>query len=245
MLATRLSLAFTALLLLSGCLLTPGKFTSTLDIKADRSFAFTYRGEVIAQDMDSMMKPSDPASGETNDGAVGASPTAFFQEEGGDTSELAPKPDTADSRAKMEALAAALTKEKGFRAVRYLGDGKFDIDYAISGTLTHAFLFPFNSDAEVLVPFIAVELRGDDRVRVKAPGFANGQGKARAPIGGDTGVDAAKYLDGTFTLTTTAEIVSQNQEDGPTTVAGAKRLLWKVTPLTNEAPMAVLRFPGR
>ncbi len=244
MLATRLSLAFAALLLLPGCLLTPGKFTSTLDIRADRSFAFAYRGEVIAQDMDGMMQPADPAAGDKGEQPSGTSPTAFFQEDGPAAGTPA-KPDTAESRAKMDALAAALTREKGFRSVRYLGEGKFDIDYAISGSLTHAFLFPFNTDAEVLVPFIAVELRGDDRVRVKAPGFANGQDKVRSPMGGGNGSDAAKYIDGTFTLTTNAEIVSQNQEDGPGTVAGGRQLSWKVTPLTGEAPMAVLRFPGR
>ena len=37
-------------LLLTGCLLTPGKFQSTLSINADRTFAFAYKGEVIAVD---------------------------------------------------------------------------------------------------------------------------------------------------------------------------------------------------
>jgi hypothetical protein len=49
-------------------------------------------------------------------------------------------------------------------------------------------------------------------------------------------------LDGTFTLTTSAEIISQNQEDGAETLPdGAKRLSWRVTPATRDAPMAVLR----
>ena len=240
----RLTIALGALLLLSGCLLVPGKFTSSLDIRADRSFTFTYRGEVIAQDTDSMV-PSDSPGGEKSGDDASIKPTAFFQEDTGATDGASAKPDSPETRAKMEALAEALTKEKGFRSVRYLGKGKFDIDYALSGTLTHTFLFPFNTDAEVLVPFIAVELRGDDRVRVKAPGFANGQDKARAPMGGGNGSDANKFLDGTFTLTTNAEIVSQNQEEGPATIPGGKRLSWKVTPLTNQAPMAVIKFPAK
>ncbi len=71
-------------------------------------------------------------------------------------------------------IAAALAKEKGFRSARYLGNRTFAIDYAIAGRLDHAFLFPFNIDAQIVLPFVAVELRGEDRVRVKAPGFANG-----------------------------------------------------------------------
>lgn len=33
-------------LLLAGCLLTPGKFASTLDLRKDGQFAFTYKGEI-------------------------------------------------------------------------------------------------------------------------------------------------------------------------------------------------------
>ena len=53
---------------------------------------------------------------------------------------------------------------------------------------------------------------------------------------------AAKALNGTFTLTTDAEIVSQNQEDGAQTLANGKRIVWRVTPLTSEAPAATLRL---
>jgi hypothetical protein len=53
--------------------------------------------------------------------------------------------------------------------------------------------------------------------------------------------DAAKALDGRFTLTTNAEIVSQNQEDGAQSAAEGKRIVWRITPLTGEAPMATLR----
>ena len=33
-------------LLLTGCLLSPGKFTSTLDVRKNRRFAFAYTGEI-------------------------------------------------------------------------------------------------------------------------------------------------------------------------------------------------------
>ncbi|MCH3002771.1 hypothetical protein K3W91_14825, partial [Listeria monocytogenes] len=52
--------------------------------------------------------------------------------------------------AQNRAIATALAKEVGYRKVTYLGDGKFSIDYAISGTLDRGFLWPYNLDAEVL-----------------------------------------------------------------------------------------------
>ena len=48
---TRICAALTPLILLSACLLTPGKFDSSLNIRKDGTFTFTYRGEVLAQDM--------------------------------------------------------------------------------------------------------------------------------------------------------------------------------------------------
>ena len=48
-------------------------------------------------------------------------------------------------------------------------------------------------------------------------------------------------LDGTFTLTTDAEVVSQNNEGGATAGPNGKTITWKASPLTKDAPMAVLR----
>lgn len=242
----RAASALAAVLLLSACLVTPGKFVSTLDIRADRSFAFTYKGEIIASDIGKGMdnKPGEPI-GDTAPG--GAQDSAYrpvlWQEGKAPTKEEAF--DTASGKgdeAQMQAIAAALLKEKGFRAARYMGNHRFEIDYAIEGRLTHNFLFPFNSDAQIVLPFVAVELRGADRVRVKAPGYSNGFDKSQSPMGGSSGSDdAAKALDGVFTLTTDAEIVSQNQEEGAQATPRGKQILWKVTPLTSEAPTATLR----
>lgn len=240
-----------ASLLLSSCLVTPGKFESTLDIRADRSFSFTYKGEILATDMGKGLgsTPGD-VNGGSGDPIEGATPkdrqsslhTALQSKEQSKPEErFDAKTDKSDEQ-QMQAIATALSREKGFRAARYMGNHRFEIDYALSGRLTHAFLFPFNSDAQIVLPFVAVELRGDDRVRVKAPGYSNGYDKSQNPMGGSgSGDDAAKALDGTFTLTTNAEIVSQNQEDGAQTVPQGKRIVWKVTPLTSEAPAATLR----
>ena len=236
----RAASALACCLMLGACLVTPGKFESTLDIRADRQFSFTYKGEIISSDMKGLGSSDEDLIGddapEKKDSALHK--TAMQKGSGGSFDNRS----AAGDEAQMQAIAAALSKEKGFRSARYMGNHRFEIDYAISGRLTHNFLFPFNSDAEIVLPFVAVELRGDDRMRVKAPGYSNGFDKSREPMGqSGPGEDASKALDGHFTLTTDAEIVSQNQEDGAQSVAGGKRIVWRITPLTSEAPMATLR----
>lgn len=249
------------MLLLPGCLVTPGKFESSLGIRADRSFTFAYKGEIIASDMGKGLggfegneTDNEPLGNAVPEGKPSALTNALLWEEKSAATPPGKKEERFDDKSakaadpdedtRLNAIAAALLKEKGFRAARYMGNRIFEIDYAIDGTLTHAFLFPFNIDAQIVLPFVAVEMRGSDRVRVKAPGFANESDKNQTMMGG-SGDEAAKALKGTFTLTTDAEIVSQNQEEGPTDSPRGKQLRWTISPLTREAPMAVLRFRGK
>src|SRR5690349_9250592 len=109
---TRVLLALSAPLMLTGCLLTPGKFASKLVLNADRSFIYSYVGEVYA--LDQSMPPS------------GA------EDKPADTAKK-----KAEAETKNRAIADALSKEAGYRSVRYLGDGRFTIDYQVSGQLTH------------------------------------------------------------------------------------------------------------
>lgn len=249
---TRLCAALLALLMLSACLLTPGKFTSTLDIRKDGSFTFTYAGEVIATDptpsTDSLGKSSGDAAGYGEDDGGDAVYQKIAAKKPAKPSDSASKDAMTDKdkQTKMKAIADALSKEAGFRSVKYLGGDKIAVDYSISGRLDHSFIFPFNIDAQAVIPFLAVELRKDGKVRVQAPGFANESDKTggamggMGPMGGSN--SSAQYLDGSFTLTTDAEIVSQNQEEGATTVPDGKRITWRVTSATRTAPMAVLKL---
>ncbi len=59
----------------------------------------------------------------------------------------------------------------------------FDVDYAVKGTLTTNFTYPFNSDAEVMLPFVVVEARKDGTVRMRAPGFGMAPGQNGAAAG--------------------------------------------------------------
>lgn len=243
-----IALAVLAPVLLIGCAFSPGKFTSTLTILADRSFTFSYQGEVIAVDiageMAKGMGDAFKGLGDKDDkkkttttwlrDAVWQEEDAPAGEEGDSATEDAEE--AAKKEAKFKAIAEALTKEAGYRSVVYKGDGVFVIDYQISGSLTHGFMWPFNVDAEVIFPFVVVELRGADMVRVKAPAFGDsdsaGKGKSDA---------ANAKLDGTFTLITDGELVSQNNEDGAKTEGNRRTITWKATPLSKDAPMAVVK----
>ena len=222
--------------LLASCVLTPGKFTAMLSINADRSFAFSYTGEVIA------IEAEDSVKGLSDLKAEGSEPgDAKPTDETTKAAKKAAAKARADQRNRM--IAAALMREAGYRKVVYLGEGKFVIDYAVRGTLNHAFQWPYNLDGEVVFPFLAVELRQGGMVRVKAPAFANEGSKSLPGLpGGATLPDPASALDGVFTLDTDAEIVSQNEENGVQMVAGRKRMVWKATPSLKQAPTAVLKL---
>jgi hypothetical protein len=223
---TRLALILAAPLLLVSCLLTPGKFVSTLDIRADRGFTFTYAGEVIATEE----KMDDTKACEM---VEGCDPKAV-------AGEKAKK--AADKEAKLRGIAEALQREVGYRSVEYLGERTFRVDYAASGRLDRNFVFPFNSDAAAVFPWIAIELRKDGTARIKAPGFGEDNDMPGAgempPMG-----DSSSKRDGTFTLTTDAELVMQNEEGGiQPGPDGSKKIVWRVTPTSKTVPTAVIRF---
>lgn len=264
----RIAVALALVASLSSCLLTPGKFTSNLDIRRDRSFTFTYVGEVIAP-------PMTPGSSDSNDSDDSTTPPTESDGQpssdfGGDAVMMKiaakakggakgnaatpdgalPAPETPADAKKMEALADALSHEYGYRSVKYLGNYRFAIDYAITGKLDHSFLFPFNVDGEVIIPFVVIELRGKDKIRLKAPGYARNENSGGGAMGGmgamgggsPASKEAENALDGVFTLTTDATIISQNQENGAETLPdGRKRITWRATPATKDAPLAVVQ----
>ena len=248
-----IALAILAPILLVGCAFSPGKFVSTLTILADRSFTFSYQGEVIAVDIAGEMAKGmgDAFKGLGDEDDKKKTTTSLLRDAAWQEDEDSPTADEEESaeddaaevakkEAKFKAIAEALTKEAGYRSVTYKGDGVFVVDYQISGKLTHNFLWPYNLDAEVIFPFVVMELRGADMVRVKAPAF----GDSDSPGKGKSD-DAKSKLDGTFTLITDGEIVSQNNEDGAKTDGTRRTVTWKATPLSKDAPMAVVKVAPR
>ncbi len=244
-----IALAVLAPVLLVGCAFSPGKFVSTLTILADRSFTFSYQGEVIAVDIAGEMAKGmgDAFKGMGDEDDKKKTTTSLLRDAAWQEDEEAPATEEEDSakddaeeaakkEAKFKAIAEALSKEAGYRSVTYKGDGVFVVDYQISGKLTHNFLWPYNIDAEVIFPFVVLELRGADTVRVKAPAFGDSDSQSKGKSD-----DAKSKLDGTFTLITDGEIVSQNNEDGAKNDGTRRTVTWKATPLSKDAPMAVVK----
>jgi len=122
--------------------LTPGSFVSKLTVNGDRTFSFAYKGEVVALDPSSAMKViGDSSHGKPNDMDAPKADAAKSNAEKPD----ATSPEDAD--AKNREIAAALSKEAGYNFVVYRSRGKFDIDCAISGSVSHSLLLTFNADA--------------------------------------------------------------------------------------------------
>jgi hypothetical protein len=238
----RFAFAAAAALVLSSCILSPGKFVSTLHIAKDRSFTFTYVGEVILLDPASAMQQG------VQEGLNSAAPSGEdgMGEEGDISDNVAaaepappaPAAETAQQIAEGKAIAEALSKEVGYRSVEYLGKNKFRVDYVMTGRLDRSFAYPINLDAKSVIPWIAVEVRKDRTARVMAIAFGdmdNGMGGAGKPPSEE------KERSGTFTFTTDAELVMQNNEEGMAPGPG-KKVVWKVTPTSKTVPTAVVRF---
>ncbi|HET9639867.1 MAG TPA: hypothetical protein VFP12_11735 [Allosphingosinicella sp.] len=239
----RFAFVAAAALLLSSCILSPGKFVSTLHIAKDRSFTFTYVGEVILLDPAAAMQQG------MQDGLAGAAPSGDegMSDEEDVSSNLAesappapaaPAAETAQQIAEAKAIAEALSKEVGYRSVEYLGKNKFRVDYSMTGKLDRSFVFPINMDAKSIIPWLVVEVRKDRTARLQAIAF----GDQSTDMGSAAKPDSQpKERDGTFTFTTDAELVMQNNEDGMAPGPG-KKVVWRVTPASKTVPTAVVRF---
>ena len=140
---------------------------------------------------------------------------------------------------------------QGWKRVTHKGNGVFDVDYEISGRMERDFLFPLFPEIDAVIPFVQVNRRNDRSVRVAAPGFAvNEQMMGPAMMGaamasqapaGPTGFKLPRP-EGSFTITTDGEILTNNTNDGPSGAGAAKVLKWTVGPLDKKKPEALIRL---
>jgi hypothetical protein len=145
-------------------------------------------------------------------------------------------------------FAERLMKYQGWKSVAYKGKGVFDVVFHQDGRLGQDFAFPLMPDSDMMIPFIVIRQRTDGSVQVTAPAFVGGQGvfAARAamqglpgPKGGDGPVSRAE---GRFTITTDAEILTNNSEDGPVASPTGKQVRWDVTSRSNRIPEMLVRL---
>jgi len=155
-----------------------------------------------------------------------------------------------EDEATMQALAAQIARQKGWKSVVYRGKGIFDVDYEIAGMLDRDFLFPVYPDASVIYPMVIARRRADGTVQITAPSFANTAGNPMAAMammgamGGDADKEAASPspANGGFTLKTDAPILTNNTEDGAAPMGTMQQLYWPVTPRTTKIPETLLRL---
>lgn len=260
-------------LLLAACMFSPGKFDSTLDIRRDGRFTFTYIGEMHFLALSELAKASEKSATFTPEpcldddtGEVKTCTSAQLAEQRETwererkAKEESDKREAQSMKAIMgdldmtdpktgEELAARLRRQAGWRRVDYRGDGLFDVEFSLSGTLDHDFAFPTIEQFPMGNAFVQLTLRGDGSVRVDAPAFGPTAGAGMlsglaASAGASPNGDLAKMPvpDGRFALITDAQILANNTDEGPHTVPIGQQLDWTVDARTKAAPMALVRL---
>jgi hypothetical protein len=183
--------------LLAGCLLTPGKFTSSLDLRKGGAFTYKYDGEIhllalskLAQmgqaaDSDEYVEEAcydDETFEERDCTAEEKAEHRKAWEEGAAARKAKKEQDAAAMRAMLggidpadpaaaEELAARLRRQVGWSRVDYKGDGLFDVSFALTGKLDHDFLFPTFEGFPMANFFVTASRRVGGTVRIDAPGF--------------------------------------------------------------------------
>ncbi|MFA7596733.1 MAG: hypothetical protein WCY92_10285 [Novosphingobium sp.] len=269
--------AVLATALLGACFLAPGRFVSGLDIRKDGQFTFSYTGEIhmlalskLAEDAAEEEFEQDPCidedSGEERDctRAEIAEQKKLWEEGRQERAEQRKRDaeqmrtllggiDPSDPKA-ADQLVERLRRQEGWKRVDYKGNGLFDVDFSVTGKLTHDFAFPTIERFPMANPFVQLSLRKDGAVRLDAPAFAANPadpmrmmmlGNASG-LGGDESKPNLPETSGTFTLTTDGAILANNTDEGPQPATTGKQLRWTIggSPMGNTpaAPMALIQL---
>ena len=259
-------------------MLSPGAFTSELHLMKDGRFSYSYDGEIqmlaltkLAQMSSKSEETFQAECWNENFEERECTPSEVDEQRAGWEAEAAQREakrredaetakilfggiDPSNPEAAQE-LAAKLQRQRGWEEVTYKGDGLFDVDFRISGRMTHDFAFPVVEKMPMSTMFVTVVLRDDGQVRVDAPGFANtgGNNPMQGMMGGMAGLmqmsskeeeEPPKIAlpDGTFTIITDGRILANNTDEGPQATSHGQALVWKISPRTQEAPTALIAF---
>lgn len=206
------TLVAAATLLLSGCFVSPGSFTSSIDLRKDGRFSYAYNGEIYLlglsklAELGSKAKDSEPFKAltcytddeEMKERECTADELAKQKadwEENRKADESRKKRDVEMMKAMLggidpsspkaaEELATRLRRQAGWKSVVYKGDGLFVVDFAISGHLDYDFQFPTMERFPMANAFVVLNKRADGSVRMDAPAFGQpAQGNPMANMG--------------------------------------------------------------
>lgn len=260
-------------LALSACILSPGTFDATLDLRRDGRFTFSYNGQIYLL---ALSKLADMSNQATEDFVASTCWDDDFNERECTEEEIAEQRatwnvdaeqrraraeqdaaamrqmlggiDPADPKA-AEELAARLRRQEGWKRVDYRGDGLFEVEFSLSGTLGHDFVFPTFERFPLTNTFVVANVRQGRSVRIEAPGFT-AQGAAnpfQAMVAGmatapDATTPPIPDMDGTFRVVTEGQILANNTDEGPRSSPDGQVLEWKVNQRTETAPMALIQL---
>lgn len=260
-------------LALSACILSPGTFDATLDLRRDGRFTFSYNGQIYLL---ALSKLADMSNQATEDFVASTCWDDDFNERECTEEEIAEQRatwnvdaeqrraraeqdaaamrqmlggiDPADPKA-AEELAARLRRQEGWKRVDYRGDGLFEVEFSLSGTLGHDFVFPTFERFPLTNTFVVANVRQGRSVRIEAPGFT-AQGAAnpfQAMVAGMATAPEATTppipdMEGTFRVVTEGQILANNTDEGPRSSPDGQVLEWKVNQRTETAPMALIQL---
>lgn len=183
-------------LALSGCFMSPGKFTSEFALTGGDGFTFTYEGEIfflglskLAQ-MDAAQEEFTPPDCYDYDTSESRDCTEEELSDARASWDAGAADRAAEAKKKAEQMAAImggidpsdpgaaeeliklLKRQKGWERVVHKGDGVFDVSYRVTGTMGHDFMFPMIEGFPPTNPFVQAFVRQGGQVRINAPGFA-------------------------------------------------------------------------
>lgn len=200
-------------LLLTGCLVSPGKFESQLVLKSEGTFSFAYEGEIFFLGLSKLAQMGAASEEfeaatcyddnydevECTEAELDEQRSAWeanaqaraekAQKEAAQMAQLMGGIDPTDPEA-TEELRQLLLRHRGWNRVEHKGDGLFDVSYAVEGELSHDFMYPVIEGFPSANLFVQVILRDNDAVRVNAPGFSaeNDNNPMGAMMGGMAGL---------------------------------------------------------
>ncbi|MBX7514848.1 hypothetical protein K3179_09865 [Qipengyuania sp. GH38] len=277
------TLAAASSLALTGCLLSPGTFTSEMQLMKDGTFAYSYDGEIQMLALSKLAEMGakseekfeaecvDEETWEVRECSLaevneqraewqeGASERrAKAEREAEQAKQMLGGFDPSDPEAAQK-LAEQLERQRGWETVEYKGDGIFDVDFSVTGKMTHAFAFPMVEKMPMANMFVTMMLRDGNQVRVDAPGFASqgggnpmqgmmagmmglaSMGKAKGE-GEDGEMPNILMPNGTFTIVTDGRILANNTDEGPVNNPRGQTLVWEIDQRTEQAPTALIAF---
>lgn len=194
------ALAAAAALALSACIVSPGAFRASLDLRKEGEFTFAYTGEIYLLALSQLADMAKDAEG--SDDEFTQQPCyddEEFEERTCTEEEVAEQKrvweESAASRAKekerdaemmkamlggidpadpeaAEELAERLRRQEGWKRVDYRGNGLFDVEFELAGGMGHDFAFPTLERFPMSNGFVIATLRQGKTVRIEAPGFA-------------------------------------------------------------------------